>query len=48
MISHAHTLVEHNFAAKMAVSENVLFKHVQKLKKIFVDSPFSFVLTVEH
>ena len=46
MIPHAHRLAEQTFGAKVATSEN--FLHVQKLKKMFFDSPFSFVLTVKH
>ena len=50
MISHPHRLVEQIFGAKMAPSENFLFSYfiLQKLKEMFVDSSFSFVLTVEH
>ena len=47
MISHAQRVVEQTFGAKMAASENFLCHMYRILKKIFVDSPFILVLTVE-
>ena len=47
MAPQAHRLVEQTFGAKMA-SENFRFHlHIIK-KKMFFQSAFSFILTVEH
>ena len=47
MIFYKHRLVEKTLSPKWLLLKFPI-SHVQKFKKIFVDSPLSFAITVEH